>query len=164
MESLVSQSVRHCCQGQPLVYDSSLTDVSRCPDYFQHCRVRFDEKPVDQWSEQHFLHGASPSSQNLRLCLIAILQFATLICVFTLDRIGRRWTLYWGSVAQGIAMFLAGGFSRLAINAREAGDASKASSYGAAAASMIFIFTSVFGATWLTGTFNLQSSLTQNFR
>ncbi|GIC84515.1 putative MFS monosaccharide transporter [Aspergillus udagawae] len=77
-------------------------------------------------------------------------MFATLICVFTLDRIGRRWTLYWGSVAQGIAMFLAGGFSRLAINAREAGDVSKASSYGAAAASMIFIFTSVFGATWLT--------------
>jgi hypothetical protein len=90
-------------------------------------------------------------------------MFATLICVFTLDRIGRRWTLYWGSVAQGIAMFLAGGFSRLAINAREAGDVSKASSYGAAAASMIFIFTSVFGATWLTGTFNLQSPLTQNF-
>jgi hypothetical protein len=96
------------------------------------------------------------------LCLIAILQFATLICVFTLDRIGRRWTLYWGSVAQGIAMFLAGGFSRLAINAREAGDVSKASSYGAAAASMIFIFTSVFGATWLTGTFNLLSPLTQD--
>ncbi|KAK4900180.1 hypothetical protein LTR49_027496, partial [Elasticomyces elasticus] len=25
---------------------------------------------------------------------------ATLICVFTLDRIGRRWTLYWGAVGQ----------------------------------------------------------------
>ena len=35
-------------------------------------------------------------------------MFSTLICVFTLDRIGRRWTLYWGSVAQGIAMFLGG--------------------------------------------------------
>ncbi|EPS26765.1 hypothetical protein POX_g08936 [Penicillium oxalicum] len=77
-------------------------------------------------------------------------MFATLVCVFTLDRIGRRWTLYWGSVVQGISMFLAGGFSRLAINAREAGNASSASSYGAAAASMIFIFTSTFGATWLT--------------
>ncbi|PGH19321.1 hypothetical protein AJ80_04074 [Polytolypa hystricis UAMH7299] len=77
-------------------------------------------------------------------------MFATLICVFTLDRIGRRWTLYWGSVGQGIAMFLAGGFSRLAINATEAGDSGKASQYGAAAAAMIFIFTSVFGATWLT--------------
>ncbi|KAJ5118830.1 hypothetical protein N7448_010536 [Penicillium atrosanguineum] len=77
-------------------------------------------------------------------------MFATLVCVFTLDRIGRRWTLYWGSVVQGIAMFLAGGFSRLAINAKAAGNMSSASSYGAAAASMIFIFTSTFGATWLT--------------
>jgi hypothetical protein len=70
--------------------------------------------------------------------------------VFTLDRIGRRWTLYWGSVVQGIAMFLAGGFSRLAINAKADGNMRSASSYGAAAASMIFIFTSTFGATWLT--------------
>ncbi|EGD94448.1 sugar transporter [Trichophyton mentagrophytes] len=77
-------------------------------------------------------------------------MFATLICVFTLDRIGRRWTLYWGSVGQGIAMFLAGGFSRVGLDATAAGDGAKAASYGAAAASMIFIFTSVFGATWLT--------------
>lgn len=74
------------------------------------------------------------------------------MCVFTLDRIGRRWTLYWGSVGQGIAMFLAGGFSRLAIDARADGNLSRADSFGAAAASMVFIFTSVFGATWLTGT------------
>ncbi|KAJ5970811.1 uncharacterized protein N7479_000729 [Penicillium vulpinum] len=77
-------------------------------------------------------------------------MFATLVCVFTLDRIGRRWTLYWGAVVQGIAMFLAGGFSRLAIDNKAAGDMAKASSYGAAAASMIFIFTSAFGASWLT--------------
>ncbi|GCB17610.1 sugar transporter STL1 [Aspergillus awamori] len=77
-------------------------------------------------------------------------MFATLVCVFTLDRIGRRWTLYWGAVSQGIAMFLAGGFSRLAINARDSGDAARASSFGAAAAAMIFIFTAAFGATWLT--------------
>jgi hypothetical protein len=82
--------------------------------------------------------------------LIASIQFATLVCVFTLDRIGRRWTLYWGATGQGIAMFLAGGFSRLAINAREAGNLSRANSFGAAAASMVFIFTAIFGATWLT--------------
>lgn len=91
---------------------------------------------------------------NMRLLCqiidVSYSQFATLVCVFTLDRIGRRWTLYWGSVVQGIAMFLAGGLSRLAINAKAAGDAGQASSYGAAAASMIFIFTSTFGATWLT--------------
>lgn len=44
-------------------------------------------------------------------------------------------------------MFLAGGMSRLAINSS---DPSQASQYGAAAASMIFIFTFIFGATWLT--------------
>lgn len=77
-------------------------------------------------------------------------MFATLICVFTLDRIGRRWTLYWGAAGQGIAMFLAAAFSKLGQEASAAGDTSKASSYGAAAASFVFIFTSVFGATWLT--------------
>jgi len=72
--------------------------------------------------------------------------------VFTLDRIGRRWTLYWGSVGQGIAMFLAGGFSHLALSATNSSppDPAKANQYGIAAASMIFIFTFVFGATWLT--------------
>ncbi|GAB7330967.1 hypothetical protein MBLNU13_g02478t1 [Cladosporium sp. NU13] len=77
-------------------------------------------------------------------------MFSTLICVFTLDRIGRRYTLYWGSIGQGIAMFLAGGMSRLGLDAREAGDISAANSYGAAAASFVYIFTFVFGATWLT--------------
>lgn len=77
-------------------------------------------------------------------------MFATLICVFTLDRIGRRWTLYWGAVGQGIAMFLAGAFSKLGQQATTGGDLAKANSYGAAAASFVFIFTSVFGATWLT--------------
>ncbi|KAK3678089.1 hypothetical protein LTR78_002184 [Recurvomyces mirabilis] len=77
-------------------------------------------------------------------------MFSTLICVFTLDRIGRRNTLYWGSVGQGIAMFLAGGMSRLGLNASAGGDVSAAGAYGAAAAAFVFIFTSVFGATWLT--------------
>lgn len=77
-------------------------------------------------------------------------MFATLICVFTLDRIGRRWTLYWGAVGQGAAMILAGAFSRLGQQATANGDTAKASAYGAAAASFVFVFTSVFGATWLT--------------
>lgn len=45
-------------------------------------------------------------------------------------------------------MFLAGGMSRLGLNAREAGDIAAANSYGAAAASFVYIFTFVFGATW----------------
>ncbi|KJX93412.1 MFS monosaccharide transporter like protein [Zymoseptoria brevis] len=77
-------------------------------------------------------------------------MFSTLICVFTLDRIGRRWTLYWGSVGMGIAMFLAGGMSRGGINATASGNDAAASAYGIAAASFVYIFTFVFGATWLT--------------
>ncbi|KAI0399892.1 general substrate transporter [Xylaria palmicola] len=77
-------------------------------------------------------------------------MLATLVCVFTLDRVGRRWTLWWGAAGQGIAMFLAGAFSQLGENAARAGDVAGANSYGAAAASFVFIFTAVFGATWLT--------------
>lgn len=77
-------------------------------------------------------------------------MFATLICVFTLDRIGRRKTLYWGSVAQGIAMFLVGGLSAGGLSATADGRTSTAKTYGAAAASMVIIYTFVFGATWLT--------------
>ena len=69
---------------------------------------------------------------------------------------------------QGIAMFLCGGFTKLAANASDAGNVSLAASYANAAASMIFIFTFTvcpispppcvtelmkwpqFGATWLT--------------
>ncbi|QRV95738.1 Sugar (and other) transporter [Ceratobasidium sp. AG-Ba] len=74
-------------------------------------------------------------------------MLSTLVAVYTLDRIGRRWTLYWGSVGQGIAMFLAGGFSRLTF---DAAGTSKQSQYGAAAAFFVFLYTFVFGATWLT--------------
>ncbi|KAF2109812.1 general substrate transporter [Lophiotrema nucula] len=77
-------------------------------------------------------------------------MFSTLICVFTLDKIGRRWTCYWGSVGQGFAMLLAGVFSYLGQQATADGNTSKAAGYGDAAVSMVFLFTFVFGATWLT--------------
>lgn len=73
---------------------------------------------------------------------------ATLVCVFTLDKIGRRWTLYWGSIVQGIAMFLAGGLTTLGLSHPEGSAAAKGYSSGAVA--MIFLFTATFGATWLT--------------
>lgn len=59
-------------------------------------------------------------------------------------------TLYWGSVVQGISMFLAGAFIKLGGNAAAADDSGKAFSYGVAATAMVFLFTETFGATWLT--------------
>lgn len=47
-------------------------------------------------------------------------------------------------------MFLAGGMARAGLDARAAGNTASADSYGAAAASFVYIFTFVFGATWLT--------------
>ncbi|KAG7002003.1 hypothetical protein G7Y79_00030g065360 [Physcia stellaris] len=73
-------------------------------------------------------------------------MFSTLLCVFTLDRIGRRWTLYWGSVGQGICMFLAGGLARATLNASE----DRKAGVGGAATFFVFLFTAIFGATWLT--------------
>lgn len=77
-------------------------------------------------------------------------MFSTLICVFTLDRIGRRKTLYWGSVVQGIAMFLVGGLSTGGIKTTANGNTQSAAMWGVAGASMVFLYTFVFGATWLT--------------
>ncbi|KAJ5982890.1 hypothetical protein N7481_004989 [Penicillium waksmanii] len=73
-------------------------------------------------------------------------MFATLICVFTVDRIGRRWTLYWGAVGQGICMFIAGGLARATIEASP----SSRQGLGAAATVFVFLYTMIFGATWLT--------------
>ena len=81
------------------------------------------------------ISSTTPNSTNDRP------QFSTLICVFTLDRIGRRWTLYYGSVLQGIAMLLLAIFSRLGKDNP---------AIGKAAVAMVYIFTFVFGATWLT--------------
>ncbi|KAF1987132.1 general substrate transporter [Aulographum hederae CBS 113979] len=77
-------------------------------------------------------------------------MFATLICVFTLDRIGRRWTLYWGAVGQAISMFLVGAFCRLGLDQTATGHDSKAAGFGIAAASFVYLYTFIFGATWLT--------------
>ncbi|MBV35385.1 MAG: hypothetical protein CMP47_07990 [Rickettsiales bacterium] len=74
-------------------------------------------------------------------------MFATLICVFTLDRIGRRWTLYWGAVGQGICCFAAGGLARATTNAS---DGHTKTSLGAGATFFVFLYTAIFGATWLT--------------
>ncbi|KAK7445732.1 hypothetical protein VKT23_014727 [Stygiomarasmius scandens] len=72
-------------------------------------------------------------------------MLATLMAVVTIDRWGRRVGLWWGAVGQGISLILAGAFSRLLRDHPE-----KASQYGGAAAFFVFLYTAIFGATWLT--------------
>ncbi|POY72735.1 hypothetical protein BMF94_4142 [Rhodotorula taiwanensis] len=72
-------------------------------------------------------------------------MFSTLICVFTLDKIGRRITLFWGGAVQAFALIMAGVFVHLLDVHPE-----KTAEYGAAATAMVFLYTATFGATWLT--------------
>ncbi|KAK3618749.1 hypothetical protein LTR56_024452 [Elasticomyces elasticus] len=83
---------------------------------------------------------------QLVIWLQILQELATLICVFTLDRIGRRWTLYWGAVGQGICCFAAGEFSYATQNAT----GSHKKHVGGAAVSFVYLYTTIFGATWLT--------------
>ncbi|GAA6008784.1 uncharacterized protein JCM10292_004670 [Rhodotorula paludigena] len=72
-------------------------------------------------------------------------MLSTLICVFTLDRIGRRMTLFWGGGVQAFALIMAGVFVHLLTVNPE-----KTPQYGGAATFMVFLYTATFGATWLT--------------
>jgi len=72
-------------------------------------------------------------------------MLSTLLAVVTIDRLGRRVGLWWGAIGQGISLILAGAFSRLLKDHPE-----KATEYGGAAALFVFMYTAVFGATWLT--------------
>lgn len=93
----------------------------------QNCRFRFPEDNVDIWTQQHLLRLRNPP-----LC-------------FTLDRIGRRWTLWWGAIGQAIAMFLAGRLARSGLD-----HPNEVESSGIGATAMVYLYTFVFGATWLT--------------
>ncbi|KAF8882832.1 general substrate transporter [Infundibulicybe gibba] len=72
-------------------------------------------------------------------------MIATLFAVVTIDRWGRRVGLWWGAVGQGVSLILAGAFARLLKDHPE-----KAAAYGGTAAFFIFLYTAIFGATWLT--------------
>jgi hypothetical protein len=68
----------------------------------------------------------------------------TAASVFTIDRFGRRMSLFFGFFIQGAVLMLSGGLSRLGEEHTD-----HAGAYGAAAAAMVFIYTFVFAQTVL---------------
>jgi hypothetical protein len=127
--------------------------VSSSPQSSEHGRIlliSFSQQ-MDQRPEQHLLYVLDSHlrlytrSHRSKIYTVSQHLRAERHCYRLTDRIR-----YWGSIGQGIAMFLAGGMSRAGLNARAAGDIATANQYGAAAASFVYIFTFVFGATWLT--------------
>lgn len=68
----------------------------------------------------------------------------TAASIFTIDRFGRRKSLYFGFFIQGAVLMLSGGLSRLGEQ-----HPNNAGAYGAAAAAMVFIYTFFFAQTVL---------------
>ncbi|KAH0434453.1 general substrate transporter, partial [Aureobasidium melanogenum] len=66
------------------------------------------------------------------------------IAALTLDRVGRRRTLYWGAVVLSIILFIIGGLNRGAIQHPE-----QKEQYSTAAASFVFIYVLIFSSSWL---------------
>lgn len=70
-------------------------------------------------------------------------MFATLVNVFTIDRIGRRMTLFYGAALQGICLLLVGILTKPDLMERDR------LGYGIAATVFTFGYTGFFGMTWL---------------
>lgn len=68
----------------------------------------------------------------------------TLIAAFTIDRLGRRRTIYWGSCVLSVFLFVIGGLYRGALN-----NPDQQSQYGTAAAAMVFMYVLIFSSSWL---------------
>ncbi|KAK4687599.1 hypothetical protein P7C73_g2514, partial [Tremellales sp. Uapishka_1] len=88
-------------------------------------------------------YGATKSSL-LSACLMIVGIIGTLIAAFTLDRVGRRRTLYWGAVTLSITLFIIGGLFRGALN-----NPDKAKAYGSAATAFVFLYLLIFSSSWL---------------
>ncbi|KAI8884926.1 general substrate transporter [Backusella circina FSU 941] len=71
-------------------------------------------------------------------------MIGTLLPVFTLDRWGRRFTLLYGAVAQGISLILVAVLTKPEIMA------TNPAAYGSGATFFIFMYTCLFGMTWLS--------------
>lgn len=68
----------------------------------------------------------------------------TAIAAYTLDRVGRRRTLYWGAVTLSIILFTIGALNRGAIDHPD-----RKEQFGTAAAAMVFVYVLIFSSSWL---------------
>lgn len=71
-------------------------------------------------------------------------MLSTLVAVFTLDKWGRRFTLFYGAVCQGISLILVAVLTKPDIMAQNP------RAYGIGATVFTFLYTAFFGMTWLT--------------
>lgn len=70
--------------------------------------------------------------------------FGTGINAFLVDRIGRRGTIFWGSAALSVILFIIGGMQRAALDHPES-----TIQFSTAGASFVFVYVLIFSASWL---------------
>ncbi|KAI9480590.1 MAG: general substrate transporter [Benjaminiella poitrasii] len=71
-------------------------------------------------------------------------MLSTLVAVFTLDKWGRRFTLFYGAACQGISLILVAVLTKPELMAKNP------LGYGIGATVFTFLYTAFFGMTWLT--------------
>ncbi|KAI9015651.1 general substrate transporter [Phycomyces nitens] len=71
-------------------------------------------------------------------------MLSTLVAVFTLDRWGRRFTLFYGAICQGISLLMVAVLTKPSIMEQNP------NAYGIGATVFTFAYTAFFGMTWLT--------------
>jgi hypothetical protein len=79
----------------------------------------------------------------------------TVIAMYTIDPVGRRPTLLWGSLAQSGCMWIIGAMS--VLTASRPGSATQ---YGSASVAFIFVFTLIYSSTFLIINFNCKGRIT----
>ncbi|KAL2057086.1 hypothetical protein ABVK25_002825 [Lepraria finkii] len=72
-------------------------------------------------------------------------MFSVIFAVITLDKYGRRATMVWGAVGMALILLIAGILDKFAQT-----EGPNQRAYGAGVATMTFLYTATFGATWLT--------------
>ncbi|MBW0523444.1 hypothetical protein O181_063159 [Austropuccinia psidii MF-1] len=70
------------------------------------------------------------------------------VAIVTLDRMGRRVTLYWGAIVMGASLLLTGIAARFVTDTDLGSDVRQR--WGAVVTTFTFVYTATFGATWLT--------------
>lgn len=71
------------------------------------------------------------------------------LSIFLIDRVGRRKMILTGSTLMGIVLIIGGILSHLTIANFDDGNKAKAGSYGAGVAALLYIYTFVYGSSWL---------------
>lgn len=102
---------------------------------------------------ENIIHMSPLNSRILAACNGTEYFLASLIGFYTIERLGRRFLLFWGAIGQAITMAV------LTVATWSANKGSGGTNAGIAATVFLFVFNSIFGVSYLGGTWLLPPEL-----